>query len=217
MRPRCRPVAGRRLLRLHLPLPHPERDVRRQVPLLRDREDHEEAAGGRTEEVRAVHQRGLPRGDDTPKSMSSSTWTRSTTTSTSTSRQWTTTSCAFGYDPYNAKGFVSRWESENGPFGIEKVIQGSKTESVPLGSSRGLSEERKAPLRRGDHEVRHGELRRHRGHQRIPGSSGSKGTRRRIDPVAAMMDCLRRLQAEPGFVRIGGDRVWKQTSCATTA
>ena len=48
----------------------------------------------------------------------------------------------FGYDPYNAKEFVARWETENGPFGIEKVIQGSKTESVPLGELKKLSEER---------------------------------------------------------------------------
>lgn len=48
----------------------------------------------------------------------------------------------FGYDPYNAKDFVARWESENGPFGIEKVIQGAKTESVPLGELKKLSEER---------------------------------------------------------------------------
>ena len=48
----------------------------------------------------------------------------------------------FGFDPYNAKEFVSRWERENGPFGIEKVIQGSKTESVPLGELKKLSEER---------------------------------------------------------------------------
>ena len=48
----------------------------------------------------------------------------------------------FGYDPYNAKEFVERWESENGPFGIEKVIQGAKTESVPLGELKKLSEER---------------------------------------------------------------------------
>lgn len=47
-----------------------------------------------------------------------------------------------GYDPYNAKEFIARWESENGPFGIEKVIQGSKTESVPLGDLKKLSEER---------------------------------------------------------------------------
>ena len=49
---------------------------------------------------------------------------------------------AFGYDPYNAKDFVARWESENGPFAIEKVIQGAKTESVPLGELKKLSEER---------------------------------------------------------------------------
>lgn len=49
---------------------------------------------------------------------------------------------AFGYDPYNAREFVERWERENGPFGIEKVIQGAKTESVPLGELKKLSEER---------------------------------------------------------------------------
>jgi len=49
---------------------------------------------------------------------------------------------AFGFDPYNAKEFVQRWEAENGPFGIEKVIQGAKTESVPLGELKILSEER---------------------------------------------------------------------------
>lgn len=48
----------------------------------------------------------------------------------------------FGFDPYNAKDFVARWESENGPFGIEKVIQGARTESVPLGELKKLSEER---------------------------------------------------------------------------
>lgn len=48
----------------------------------------------------------------------------------------------FGYDPYNSKEFVERWESENGPFGIEKVPQGAKTESVPLGELKKLSEER---------------------------------------------------------------------------
>ena len=47
----------------------------------------------------------------------------------------------FGYDPYNAREFVERWESENGPYGIEKVIQGAKTESVPLGELKKLSEE----------------------------------------------------------------------------
>ena len=48
----------------------------------------------------------------------------------------------FGFDPYNAKEFVERWQTENGPFGIEKVIQGAKTESVPLGELKKLSEER---------------------------------------------------------------------------
>lgn len=48
----------------------------------------------------------------------------------------------FGYDPYNARAFVERWVSENGPFGIEKVIQGAKTETVPLGELKKLSEER---------------------------------------------------------------------------
>lgn len=47
-----------------------------------------------------------------------------------------------GYDPYNAKTFVERWEAENGPFGIEKVPQGAKTESVPLGELKKLSEDR---------------------------------------------------------------------------
>lgn len=49
---------------------------------------------------------------------------------------------AFGFDPYNAREFVERWERENGPYGIEKVPQGSKTETVPLGELKKLSEER---------------------------------------------------------------------------
>ena len=49
---------------------------------------------------------------------------------------------AFGYDPYNAKDFVARWANENGSYGIEKVIQGARTESVPLGELKKLSEER---------------------------------------------------------------------------
>lgn len=48
----------------------------------------------------------------------------------------------FGFDPYNAREFVERWERENGPYGIEKVIQGAKTESVPLGELKNLSEQR---------------------------------------------------------------------------
>lgn len=50
--------------------------------------------------------------------------------------------CAFGYDPYNAKEFVERWCNENSSFGVEKVIQGARTESVPLGELKKLSEER---------------------------------------------------------------------------
>jgi len=49
----------------------------------------------------------------------------------------------FGFDPYNAREFVTRWEAENGPFGIEKVIQGARTESVPLGELKILAAERK--------------------------------------------------------------------------
>ena len=48
----------------------------------------------------------------------------------------------FGFDPYNAQAFVERWEKENGPFGIEKVIQGAKTESVPLGELKQMAEDR---------------------------------------------------------------------------
>lgn len=50
--------------------------------------------------------------------------------------------CAVGYDPYGAKEFIARWITENGPFGVEKVIQGARTESVPLGELKHLSEER---------------------------------------------------------------------------
>ena len=49
---------------------------------------------------------------------------------------------SFGYDPYNAKEFVTRWETENGQFGVGKVIQGARTESVPLGELKKLAEER---------------------------------------------------------------------------
>ena len=48
----------------------------------------------------------------------------------------------FGFDPYGAKEFMARWELENGPYGIEKVPQGAKTESIPLGELKKLSEER---------------------------------------------------------------------------
>ena len=50
--------------------------------------------------------------------------------------------CAFGYDPYNAKEFVERWCKENGSYGVEKIIQGARTESVPLGELKKLAEER---------------------------------------------------------------------------
>lgn len=50
--------------------------------------------------------------------------------------------CALGYDPYNAKAFIERWAAENGPWGIEKVIQGARTESVPLGEIKKLAEDR---------------------------------------------------------------------------
>lgn len=49
---------------------------------------------------------------------------------------------SFGYDPYNAKEFVERWVQENGEYAVEKVIQGKKTESVPLGELKDLAEER---------------------------------------------------------------------------
>jgi phage terminase large subunit-like protein len=49
---------------------------------------------------------------------------------------------SFGFDPYNSREFVERWASENGEFGIEKVIQGAKTESVPLGELKKLAEDR---------------------------------------------------------------------------
>lgn len=49
---------------------------------------------------------------------------------------------AFGYDPYNSKAFVERWVMENGPFGVEKVPQGARTESVPLGEIKHLTESR---------------------------------------------------------------------------
>ena len=49
---------------------------------------------------------------------------------------------AVGFDPYNAKEFIQRWEAENGPYGIEKVIQGARTESVPLGELKKLAEQR---------------------------------------------------------------------------
>ena len=48
-----------------------------------------------------------------------------------------------GFDPYNAREFVERWTNENGPFGVEKVIQGAKTESVPLGEIKAMAQDRR--------------------------------------------------------------------------
>ena len=95
----------------------------------------------------------------------------------------------FGYDPYNAKEFVERWVQENGPFGVEKVIQGSKTESVPLGELKKLSEERMLLF---DEEVMSFAM----GNCIV--MEDTNGNRKllkkryeaKIDPVAAMMDAF---------------------------
>lgn len=95
----------------------------------------------------------------------------------------------FGYDPYNAKEFVDRWSAENGPFGIEKVIQGAKTESVPLGELKKLSEERMLLF---DEEIMSFAM----GNCIV--SEDTNGNRKllkrrheaKIDPVAATMDAF---------------------------
>lgn len=94
---------------------------------------------------------------------------------------------SFGYDPYNAKEFVERWAQENGPFGIEKVIQGTKTESVPLGELKKLAAERMLLF---DEEVMAFAM----GNCiTIEDTNGNrkllkKRYEAKIDPVAAMMD-----------------------------
>ena len=96
---------------------------------------------------------------------------------------------AFGFDPYNAKEFVDRWTTENGPFSVEKVIQGSKTESVPLGELKKLAEER---LLLFDEEVMSYAM----GNCIV--MEDTNGNRKllkkryeaKIDPVAALMDAL---------------------------
>lgn len=94
-----------------------------------------------------------------------------------------------GYDPYNAREFVQRWEVENGPFGIEKVIQGAKTESVPLGELKKLSEER---LLLFDEDLMSFAM----GNCIVmEDTNGNRKLLKRryeakIDPVAAMMDAL---------------------------
>lgn len=96
---------------------------------------------------------------------------------------------SFGYDPYNALAFVERWERENGPFGIVKVIQGSKTESVPLGELKKLAEERMLLF---DEEIMAFAM----GNCIV--SEDTNGNRKllkkryeaKIDPVASMMDAF---------------------------
>lgn len=96
---------------------------------------------------------------------------------------------SFGYDPYNALAFVERWERENGPFGIVKVIQGSKTESVPLGELKKLAEERMLLF---DEEIMTFAM----GNCIV--SEDTNGNRKllkkryeaKIDPVASMMDAF---------------------------
>ena len=96
---------------------------------------------------------------------------------------------SFGFDPYNAREFVERWERENGPFGIEKVIQGARTETVPLGELKNLAEERMLKF---DEEIM----------QFAMGNAvvleDTNGNRKlmkkrfeaKIDPVSAMMDAF---------------------------
>lgn len=92
-----------------------------------------------------------------------------------------------GYDPYNAKEFVTRWSNENGPFGIEKVIQGAKTESVPLGELKKLSEQRKLYFDESLMSFAMGNC------ITLEDTNGNRKLLKRryeekIDPVAAMMD-----------------------------
>lgn len=95
----------------------------------------------------------------------------------------------FGYDPYNAKDFVERWAMDNGPFGIEKVPQGSKTESVPLGELKKLAEERKLLFDQGIMEFAMGNC------VTIEDTNGNRKLLKerrdkKIDCVAAMMDAF---------------------------
>lgn len=93
----------------------------------------------------------------------------------------------FGFDPYNAKEFVERWERENGPFGIEKVQQGFKTESVPLGEIKILSERRMLIF---DEEIMTFAMGNCVSIQDTNGNRKllKKRYEQKIDPVAAMMD-----------------------------
>lgn len=95
----------------------------------------------------------------------------------------------FGYDPYNAKEFVARWETENGPFGIEKVQQGVRTESVPLGELKKLSEERMLLFDEGIMSFAMGNcivMEDTNGNRKLL----KKRYEAKIDPVAATMDAF---------------------------
>lgn len=92
-----------------------------------------------------------------------------------------------GYDPYNAKSFIERWETENGPFGIEKVIQGARTESVPLGELKKLASERRLMFDESIMQFSMGNC------ITIEDTNGNrkllkKRHEAKIDPVAALMD-----------------------------
>ena len=97
--------------------------------------------------------------------------------------------CCFGYDPYNAKDFITRWERENGSYGVEPVPQGARTESVPLGELKKLSEER---LLLFDEEIMSFAM----GNCiTITDTNGNRKLYKqrqdqKIDPVAAMMDAF---------------------------
>ena len=104
----------------------------------------------------------------------------------------------FGYDPYNAKAFVERWERENGPFGIEKVIQGAKTESVPLGELKKLAEERMLLFDEEIMKFTMGNcivLEDTNGNRKL----FKKRADQKIDSVAAMMDAYISYKANPDF------------------
>jgi phage terminase large subunit-like protein len=96
---------------------------------------------------------------------------------------------SFGYDPYNASEFVKRWEQENGPFGIVKVQQGARTESVPLGELKNLSENRQLIFNQSLMSFTMGNsitLEDTNGNRKL----FKKRTEQKIDNVAAMMDAF---------------------------
>ena len=96
---------------------------------------------------------------------------------------------SFGFDPYNAKEFVDRWVTENGPYGVEKVIQGARTESVPLGELKKLSEERMLLF---DEEIMSFAMGNCIVLQDTNGNKKllKKRYEEKIDPVSAMMDAF---------------------------